>query len=132
VTTLAYYLAVAIGGALGAVSRYWMISWVESLSAVQAGQFRFPWGTLAVNVLGSLLIGILFVLISEKALISAEWRAILVVGYIGAFTTFSTFSLDALLLMQHGQLLQAAAYIVSSVLVCILFAWLGIAAARAV
>jgi len=130
--TLAYYLAVAIGGAFGAVSRYWMISFVESLAAFEPGQFRFPWGTLAVNVLGSLLIGVLFVLISEKALISAEWRAILVVGYIGAFTTFSTFSLDALMLIQHGQVLQAVAYIISSVVVCILFAWLGIIAMRAI
>ncbi len=129
--TLAYYLAVAIGGAFGAVSRYWMISFVEGFSLVEPGQLRFPWGTLVVNVLGSLLIGILFVLITEKALISAEWRAILVVGYIGAFTTFSTFSLDALMLMQHGQILQAAAYIVSSVLVCILFAWLGVLGMRA-
>jgi fluoride exporter len=72
------------------------------------------------------------VLITEKALISAEWRAILVVGYIGAFTTFSTFSLDAIMLMQQGQLLQAAAYILSSVVICILFAWLGIVGMRAI
>ena len=130
--TLAYYLAVAIGGAFGAVSRFWLISFVESFAAVEPVEFRFPWGTLLVNVLGSLLIGILFVLITEKALISAEWRAILVVGYIGAFTTFSTFSLDAIMLMQQGQLLQAAAYIVSSVVICILFAYLGIVGMRAI
>ena len=60
-----------------------------------------------------------------------DWRAVLIVGYLGAFTTFSTFSLDALLLAQEGFLLQALAYIVSSVVICLLFAWLGIALMRA-
>lgn len=121
-----YSLAVALGGALGAVSRYWLIGVVSA-----ASNHRFPWGTLAVNVIGSLLIGMMYVLISERMALSEQWRAVLIVGYLGAFTTFSTFSLDALLLAQEGFLLQALAYIVSSVLICLLCAWLGIALMRA-
>lgn len=121
-----YSLAVALGGAFGAVSRYWLIGAVSS-----ATNHRFPWGTLAVNVLGSLLIGVMYVLITERMALSEQWRAVLIVGYLGAFTTFSTFSLDALLLAQEGFLLQALAYILSSVLICLLCAWLGIALMRA-
>jgi CrcB protein len=91
---------------------------------------RFPWGTLAVNVLGSFLIGMVYILISERMLLSEQWRAVLIVGYLGAFTTFSTFSLDALLLMQEGFIVQAFSYILASVALCLLCAWLGIAFMR--
>lgn len=120
-----YSLAVALGGALGAVSRYWLIAAVSN-----ASNHRFPWGTLVVNVLGSLVIGMMYVLISERMVLSEQWRAVLIVGYLGAFTTFSTFSLDALLLLQEGFVLQALTYIVSSVVICLLCAWLGIVLMR--
>jgi CrcB protein len=120
-----YSLAVALGGALGAVSRYWLIAAVSN-----ASNHRFPWGTLVVNVLGSLVIGVMYVLISERMVLSEQWRAVLIVGYLGAFTTFSTFSLDALLLLQEGFVLQALTYIVSSVVICLLCAWLGIVLMR--
>ena len=120
-----YSLAIALGGALGAVSRYWVVSAVSA-----ANSHRFPWGTLTVNVLGSLAIGIMYVLITERMALSEQWRALLVVGFLGAFTTFSTFSLDALLLAQEGYVLQAAAYIGSSVVLCLLSAWAGIALMR--
>ncbi len=118
-----FSLAVGVGGALGAVSRYWVMS---VLSA-----HRFPWGTLLVNVLGSLLIGLFYVAITERLLLSDQWRAIIVVGFLGAFTTFSTYSLDALLLLQNGQWFKAATYLVSSVLLCLLSAWSGMLMMRA-
>ena len=118
-----YSLSVAVGGALGALSRYWLIS--------ALGASRFPWGTFTVNVLGSCLIGVLYVLISERAVLSEQWRALLIVGYLGAFTTFSSFSLDALLMMQEGRLLQAALYVLGSVALCMAGAWLGIVLMRA-
>ncbi len=118
-----YSLTIALGGALGALSRYWLIS--------ALGASRFPWGTFAVNVLGSCLIGVLYVLISEKAVLSDQWRSLLMVGYLGAFTTFSSFSLDALLLLQEGRLLQAALYVVGSVALCLAGAWLGMVLMRA-
>ncbi len=118
-----YSVAIAVGGALGALSRYWLVSLM--------GASRFPWGTFTVNVLGSCLIGVLYVLISEKAILSEQWRSLLVIGYLGAFTTFSSFSLDALLLLQEGRLLQAALYVLGSVALCLAGAWLGIVLMRA-
>lgn len=125
-----YYLAIAVGGALGAMSRYGLMNLVQATLSGRLPGDQFPWGTWIVNVSGSLLIGILYVLIAEKMALPPEARALLVVGFLGAFTTFSTFSLDTLLLIQQGWLLQATAYIVSSVLVCILVTWLGMALAR--
>ncbi len=123
---MVYSLAVAAGGALGAVSRYWLMLWVSD-----QGGMRFPWGTLLVNVLGSCAIGVLYVLISERIVLTEQWRALLVVGYLGAFTTFSTFSLDALLLLQEGRVLPALAYVGTSVLLCLAGAWLGMMLMRA-
>lgn len=119
------YLAVAFGGALGALSRYWMYNAWTKLAENQ-----FPYVTLMVNVAGSLLIGVAFVLLVERNLVGLEWRNVISVGFLGAFTTFSTFSLDALGLLEQGHISLAVIYIISSVVVCILAAWLGIAVAR--
>lgn len=124
---MAYTLAIALGGALGAVSRYWAMHMIAQLWPA-----RFPWGTFAVNALGSLLIGVCYVLVAEKIALSEQWRAIILVGYLGAFTTFSTFSLDALLLIQDGHIIQATLYIVASVVICILAAGIGLGLMRAI
>lgn len=123
---MVYSLAVAMGGALGALSRYWLMLWIGSLAST-----RLPWGTALVNVLGSVAIGLLYVLISERLLLSEQWRGLLVVGYLGAFTTFSTFSLDTLLLLQEGRWLAALGYVAGSVLLCLTGAWLGMLLMRA-
>jgi CrcB protein len=117
---MTHLLAVAAGGALGALCRYGVNG---LLYPVMGG--RFPLGTLSVNVLGSLLIGVLYVLIVEKSPLSLEWRNFLMVGFVGSLTTFSTFSLDALALWQNGHPLLAAFYVLASVLLCLV----GIAAA---
>lgn len=108
-------VAVAIGGALGALSRYWVVGLVSRLF-----ERSFPYGTLVVNVVGSFLIGIGYILIVERLQVASEWHAILMVGFIGAFTTFSTFSLETVNLIQEGRLAAALTYIFSSVLVCLL------------
>jgi CrcB protein len=108
------WIAVAIGGALGAMARYGV-----STLVFDASSQRFPYATLSVNVLGSFLIGILFVLIVEKSLLPPEMRSILMVGFLGAFTTFSTFSLDALGLWQNGHLLLALVYALGTVVLCL-------------
>jgi CrcB protein len=108
------WIAVAIGGALGAMARYGV-----STLVFDASSQRFPYATLSVNVLGSFLIGILFVLIVEKGLLPPEMRSILMVGFLGAFTTFSTFSLDALGLWQNGHLLLALVYALGTVVLCL-------------
>ncbi|MEH6470822.1 MAG: fluoride efflux transporter CrcB [Halopseudomonas sp.] len=107
-------LLVALGGALGAVGRYWVSGYV-----VNNTQHYLPLGTLTVNVVGSMLMGVCFVLIMEKAQLPPASRQLLMVGFLGAFTTFSTFSLETLTLIQEGHIMSAVIYILLSVLCCI-------------
>ncbi len=109
-----HLFSIAAGGAVGALARYWV-----SAVAVNNAQFRLPYGTMLCNVLGSFLMGICFVIIMEKARISPEFRPILMVGFLGAFTTFSTFSLEAVTMLQEGHIMSAAIYIILSVVLCI-------------
>ena len=116
-------LAVAAGGAVGAVGRY--------LAMSQAAKWfgtGFPAGTLAVNVIGSFVLGVLVELMALAWSPSQELRAVLVVGVLGAFTTFSTFSLDVALHWERGELSLVAVYIVASVALSVgaLFAGLGL------
>lgn len=119
------YLAIAIGGALGALSRYWVynafLKWTSD---------KFPYATFTVNVAGSLLLGIAFVAMTERAQVGPAWRGLVTVGFLGAFTTFSTFSLDALSLLERGESGSALLYVLGSVLVCLAAAWLGLTLAR--
>ena len=118
-------IAIAAGGALGALMRYWV-----SNGAYQLLGRDFPYGTLAVNVLGSLAMGLLYVLLVERSAAAPEWRALLLVGVLGAFTTFSAFSIETLNLLEDGALLRAVLNIVLSVVVCVAAAWLGVVVAR--
>ncbi|MFV3076137.1 fluoride efflux transporter CrcB [Niveispirillum fermenti] len=105
-------LYVAIGGAFGSVARY--------LTAVGFGRLfgtGFPWATVTVNIVGSLVMGLLVGLMAHVWSPPAEVRAFLTVGVLGGFTTFSTFSLDAAALLQRGDVGLAAAYVLSSVIV---------------
>ncbi len=106
-------LSIALGGALGALGRYWVSGYV-----VQNTDHYLPLGTLTVNVLGSLAMGVLFVLIMEKSQLAPEYRPLLMVGFLGAFTTFSTFSLETVALVQEGHIMSAAIYILLSVVLC--------------
>jgi len=108
------WLAVAIGGALGAVCRYG-VSYLIPNSPNQ-----FPYATLGVNVAGSLVIGILYVIIVERGQLPMEARNLLMVGFLGALTTFSTFSLDALVLWQNDQQMMALIYVVATLALCLL------------
>lgn len=118
-------LAIAGGGALGAVFRFWCAS------AIYAWLGRgFPYGTLAVNIFGSFLMGMLFVLLLERVTVSIEVRSALLVGFLGAFTTFSTFALETLTLIEEGASVKALANILASVVACIVAAYLGIALGR--
>jgi fluoride exporter len=119
-------LVVALGGAIGSVGRY-----VVGLWAAQAFGATFPWGTFTVNVVGSLLIGVLATLSDEVGTIGPQGRALLVVGVLGGFTTFSSFSLDTVRLVQENELVHAAAYVVGSLALSFVAVLAGIGLARA-
>ncbi|MGC1482062.1 MAG: fluoride efflux transporter CrcB [Chthoniobacterales bacterium] len=121
----AAYFWVALGGALGSVVRFGISEWM--VQRVGAG---FPWGTFLVNAVGSLLIGILAALaVSEGGRFFSQptARAFLMTGICGGFTTFSTFSLQTLALVQDGQWLGAAANVIGSVTVCLIAVAAGFA-----
>ncbi len=121
-----YLLFIAIGGASGAVARYLLAGWAHSL-----WEGQLPVGTLLVNVLGSFTIGIVYVLLVEKQLVHQDWRGVLMVGFLGAFTTFSTFSLEAINLLEAGQLAHALGYMIASLVLCVLMAGVGMQLTRA-
>lgn len=119
------WYAIALGGAFGAVSRFYLSGRIYSWFGRD-----FPWGTLTVNLLGSFLMGFLAILLVQKLDISEAWRNGILVGFLGALTTFSTFSMDKLILLQQGQALKAGLYMLASVLVCLVAVFLGSALAR--
>ncbi|WP_018294162.1 fluoride efflux transporter CrcB [Mariprofundus ferrooxydans] len=117
--------AVAIGGAAGAVARWLMAS---AIQRVAGG--AFPWGTFAVNALGSFLLGFLFVWLIERSTAGELLRLAITVGFLGAFTTFSTYSLESVRLLQEGAFQMAFGNIAGQLLVCLPLAWLGVQLAR--
>jgi len=118
-------LAIALGGAAGALMRYWVST------AVYAWLGRgFPWGTLAVNVAGSLAMGLLYILLLERLTTGPEIRAFLLIGFLGAFTTFSTFSIETFNLIEQAEIGKAFLNMGVSVLVCLLAAWAGVILGR--
>ena len=121
-----YLLFIAIGGASGAVARYLLANWAHRL-----WESHLPLGTLFVNVLGSFTIGVVYVLLVEKQLIHQDWRGVLMVGFLGAFTTFSTFSLETITLMEAGHLGSALGYMLASAILCVLMAGTAMQLTRA-
>lgn len=112
---------IAGGSALGGLLRYW----ATGLAARVAGD-GFPWGTLLVNATGSFLIGLLAAVAADDRLaVGAETRQFLMIGVLGGFTTFSSFSLDTLALFQEGEWIRAGANVLGSVLLCLAGVWLG-------
>ncbi len=120
-------LAIAAGGAIGAVGRHFV-----NVGAVTMLGTGFPYATLIVNVVGSFLMGVLIHVMAVSWTVSPEMRAFLTVGGLGAFTTFSTFSLDVALLYERGQLFLAGIYIVVSVAISIGGLFIGLKLSRIV
>ena len=111
---------IALGGAVGALARH-------GVSTAVAAAFgpRFPFGTLIVNVAGSFAMGWLFALFAERMHVTPEMRLLVTTGLLGAFTTFSTFSVETLALLQAGRWVAGAANVALSVTLCLVAAWLG-------
>jgi len=114
------WLMIAIGGALGSMARYAAVGYITPLMT-----YRFPFGTFIVNISGSFLIGIAYVLLVEKEVLSNEWRLFFITGILGGYTTFSAFSLEMLQMWQQGQVAQSIFYATSSVALGLLFAYFG-------
>lgn len=119
-------LAIAVFGALGCLSRYLVSGWVyEKLGR------GFPFGTLAVNMLGAYLIGLIMEFAIRSAQLSPPLRAGVIIGFLGGFTTFSTFSYETFVLLEEGRMLTAFSNVFLSVMACLVFTWFGIVTARA-
>jgi len=113
-------LSIAAGGAIGSVMRYAVSNGIYALLGRS-----FPYGTLVVNVVGSMLMGLLFVVLVDRMDVAPAWRLAILVGFLGAFTTFSTFSIETLNLIQAGEIIKAGTNVVISVSLCIVATWLG-------
>jgi fluoride exporter len=116
-------LVVGLGGAAGALSRYLASGWVQGLT----GGF-FPWGTFAVNVAGSFALGFSLAWL-QATVTSPVARELIAIGFLGSFTTFSTFSYEALAMLRDGEWLHAGGYVIGSVLLCLVAVALGAALA---
>lgn len=114
-------LIIGAGGFVGAVCRFLFSGWVQSLSRT----FTFPYGTLAVNVIGSFLVGCLSYLSYNRSFLNPEVRLFLIIGFLGAFTTFSSFSNETISLFRGGEWLKGLMNIGFNNLFCILAVWLG-------
>ena len=118
---------IALGGALGAVSRFWLGNAVS-----KAIGSALPYGTFVINALGCFAMGLLMTLIVDRELLPAAWRLFLCVGFLGGFTTFSSFGYEALMLFTEGRLIAALAYVGGSVGLGLVAAAAGVLCAKAV
>jgi len=111
------FLLVGLGGALGSMLRYG--------TYLLIGQKNFPYSTLLINIIGSLIIGVIIGFELKHVQVHDEWSLFLAVGICGGFTTFSSFSIENVMLLQSGKLFLSAIYIFSSLLICLGASWLG-------
>lgn len=121
------YMMVGLGGFLGAIARFWVGGYVSERLGT-----RFPYGTFVVNMTGSFLIGLVVTILAEKAHWNANWRYLIPVGFIGAYTTFSTFELETLQIFRDGEFFFAFLNVLLSVGVGFVSAWLGVITGRAI
>ena len=118
------YLMVALGGALGAVARY------AVYNAASSSKASAQLATFVINATGALAIGVLYVVITQRGGLQPYGQQLLTVGFLGAFTTYSTYSLDALRLLEQGQVGTAILYLLGTLVVCLAATWLGVSLTR--
>jgi CrcB protein len=117
-------VCVAAGGALGAVARYSVGGWIQRLLAGRPAE-AFPWGTLLINVTGCALMGLLAPVLFERSLLRPEFRMAILVGFLGAYTTWSTFSYETLRFLNSGDTRHALFYMLGTNAGCFFAVWLG-------
>jgi CrcB protein len=120
------YVMIAIGGAIGSIARFLVGSYIGQ----RMGE-RFPYGTFVINLSGSFLIGLIMTLLTEKTQLSPNWRYFVPIGFIGAYTTFSTFEFETLRALQDGQVAAGTLNVVLSVTIGFVMVWAGVVAGRA-
>ena len=118
-------LLVGVGGFAGAIARYLVDGWVSA-----AGSGSFPWGTFVINISGSFVLGLLFALVMERSVLPADLRPPVMIGFIGAYTTFSTWMLESLRLVEDGAYVSAFANLAGSVALGLLAVFAGIVVGR--
>lgn len=124
---MAKYFFIALGGALGSLARFW----VGSTIANRMGT-RFPYGTFVINVTACLIIGFSLAFLGRRAELSPAWRFLIPVGFVGAYSTFSTFEWETFSSLQTGAFLISALYVVLSFLLGLIAIWCGVLLARTV
>ena len=113
-------LWVGAGGAVGAIARYTFGLWIAERLGTS-----FPWGTMAINITGSLVIGLILTVLTDKVVADPAWRLLLVVGFLGGYTTFSSYTFEAMTLANSGEWIYALAYVLGSNVVGLLAVVLG-------
>jgi fluoride exporter len=121
------FLIVGVGGFAGSIARFWVAAFVGQRMGT-----RFPYGTFLINVSGSFLVGFVMTVLTEKTSLSPNWRYLIPIGFIGGYTTFSTFEYETLRAMQDGQFTAGVLNVVLSVIVGFAMVWAGAVAGKAV
>lgn len=121
------YLFIAIGGSLGAIARYWV-----GLTVADRMGTKFPYGTLVINITACLIIGFSMVFLGRRTELNPAWRFLIPVGFIGAYSTFSTFEWETFATLQTGAFFLAALYVALSFFLGLIAVWCGVLLARTV
>ena len=121
------YLLVGIGGCLGSILRFWLGSYISGKMGT-----RFPYGTLVINITGSFLLGVVFALLTARTNWNPYWRYLIPIGFIGGYTTFSSFEYETLRMIQDGQMGLGLLYVATSVVIGFVAVWGGVIAGRVI